>query len=65
MYCFEHKILKVNCQVDDGEVMRPKEARTRMEMSYEFYSFLFSQVEKLELKLPVSVTQDMFNSLNN
>jgi len=44
--------------------MKPKEARTRMEMSNEFYSFLFSQVEKLELKLPESVTQDMFSSLN-
>jgi hypothetical protein len=44
--------------------MKPKEARTRMEMSNEFYNFLFSQVEKLELKLPESVTQDMFNSLN-
>jgi hypothetical protein len=45
--------------------MKPKEAATRMEMSNEFYNFLFSQVAKLELKLPESTTQDMFNSLNN
>jgi hypothetical protein len=45
--------------------MKPKEAKLKMEMSSEFYSFLFSQVEKLELKLPESATQDMFNSLNS
>jgi hypothetical protein len=45
--------------------MKPKEARTRMEMSNEFYNFLCSQVIKLELKLPESATQDMFNSLNS
>ncbi len=45
--------------------MKPKEARTRMEMANEFYNFLFSQVVKLELKLPESITQDMFNSLNS
>jgi len=45
--------------------MKPKEARMQMEMANEFYAFLFSQVEKLELKLPESATQDMFNSLNS
>jgi hypothetical protein len=45
--------------------MKPKEATTLMEMSNEFYNFLFSQVEKLELKLLESTIQDMFNSLNN
>jgi len=44
--------------------MKPKEARMKMEMSNEFYNFLFSQVEKLQLKLPDSATQDMFDSLN-
>ena len=41
--------------------MKPKEATTIMDMSNEFYNFLFSQVAKLELKLPESTTQDMFN----
>ena len=59
-----HKILKLNSRVDDGELMKPKEARMKMEMSNEFYNFLFSQVEKLQLKLPDSATQDMFDSLN-
>jgi hypothetical protein len=45
--------------------MKPKDARSRMDMANEFYSFLFSQVEKLQLKLPESATQDMFDSLNN
>lgn len=45
--------------------MKPKEARLRMEMANEFYVFLFSQVEKLELKLPESAARDMFNSLNS
>jgi hypothetical protein len=62
---FEHKILKLNSRVDDGKLMKPKEATTIMDMSNEFYNFLFSQVAKLELKLPESTTQDMFNSLNN
>ena len=45
--------------------MKPKEARVRMDLANEFYNFLFSQVEKLQLKLPEPVTQDMFNSLNS
>jgi hypothetical protein len=45
--------------------MKPKEATTILDMSNEFYNFLFSQIAKLELKLPESTTQDMFNSLNN
>lgn len=45
--------------------MKPKEARTRMEMADEFYNFLFSQVEKLQLKLPESAAQDMFDSLHS
>jgi hypothetical protein len=45
--------------------MKPKEATTIMDLSNEFTNFLFSQVAKLELKLPESTTQDMFNSLNN
>ena len=62
-----HKILKLNSKIDDGdgELMKPKEATTLMDMSSEFYNFLFSQVAKLELKLLESTTQDMFNSLNN
>ncbi len=44
--------------------MKPKEARTKMEMANEFYTFLFSQVVKLELKLPESATQNMFNNLS-
>ena len=44
--------------------MKPKDAATRMDMSNEFYNFLISQVAKLELKLPESATQDMFDSLN-
>lgn len=62
---FEHKILKLNSRVDNGELMKPKEAATLMDMSNEFTKFLFSQVAKLELKLSESTTQDMFNSLNN
>ena len=45
--------------------MKPKEATTVIEMSNEFTNFLISQIVKLELKLPESITQDMFNSLNN
>jgi len=45
--------------------MKPKQAATLMELSNEFYNFLFSQVSKLELKLTESTVQDMFNSLNN
>ena len=44
--------------------MKPKEARTIMDLSNEFTNFLLSQVSKLELKLPESITQDMFDSLN-
>ncbi|MGA3112015.1 MAG: hypothetical protein ABSE15_08290 [Candidatus Bathyarchaeia archaeon] len=45
--------------------MKPKEARTRIDLSNEFYNFLFSQVEKLQLKLPESSAQYMFDSLNS
>ena len=45
--------------------MKPKDARTRMDMANEFCNFLFSQVEKLQLKLPESASQDMFDSLNS
>jgi hypothetical protein len=44
--------------------MKPKEATTIMDMSNEFTNFLLSQVWKLELKLPESIPQDMFDSLN-
>jgi hypothetical protein len=45
--------------------MKPKEATTVIEMSNEFTNFLISQIVKLELKLPESITQDMFKSLNS
>jgi hypothetical protein len=44
--------------------MKPKDATTIMDLSNEFTRFLFSLVAKLELKLPESTIQDMFDSLN-
>jgi hypothetical protein len=58
------KFLNLKAKID-WRIMRPKDATTRLDMSDEFYTFLLSQVAKLELKLPESATQDMFNSLNN
>jgi len=58
------KFLKLNSGKEQTRNYETEEPRTKMDMADEFYNFLFSQVMKLELKLPDAAAEDRFNSFN-